>query len=340
MSNRTRTMACSMLITMLAVTPVWSETNSDAGTAGFQFLKLGALARQVAMGGAVTADVSDASAMQANPAGLAQQMTHNWSASYSNLYTDVQSGFLAYSQPVGTDVAVVGLSVAYLTSSDIPKRDALNNDLGSYSFSDIAIALSAGARLMGEPDTAEVSHRRRMRDRSLRIDGGITVRGIYEKLDQFSASGIGVDAGVLFHLPDRRSRVGLAVTNLGKQTSAYQDIKDGLPTTFRAGLMHQLREAPFTFVGDIELPKDNKLRFGVGGELKLGGTKKREAPFALRGGFNSQGRDLKTTADDSGIAGFSFGAGFEWRRYTIDYSFTPGVGLGTLHRFTIGGSLY
>lgn len=339
MKNLVRMLLGSVIVALLMTASVVAETNSDAGTKAFPFLRIGTLARQVAMGNAATAEVSDAAAMQSNPAGLAQQMTRNWSASYSNLYTDVQSGFVAYSQPVGRDIAVVGLSLTYLSSSDIPKRDAFNNNLGSYSFSDLAFAVSAGARLAGEPDTLPAYLQRRIQDRSVKIDGGLTVRGIYEKLDEYSATGIGIDAGVLFHLPDQRSRVGLAVTNLGKQTSAYQDIKDGLPTALRAGVRHQLHEAPFLFVGDVELPTDNKIRFGVGGELKLGATRDHPAPFALRAGFNSQGRDLKTTAEDSGIAGFSFGGGVMWRTYAIDYSFTPGLGLGALHRFTIGGSL-
>jgi len=312
--------------------------NADAGTSGFQFLKVGQLARQVAMGGAATAEVSDAAAMQINPAGLAQQMERRWCASYANLYTDVQSGFLGYSHPV-TEEAVLGVSLVYLSSRNIPRRDVANNDLGTYSFSDLAFAVSGGARLVGGPDTLPEFLKRRLRDRSVRVDGGLTLRAIYEKLDDYSASGFGVDAGVLVHMPDQRTRLGVAVNNLGKQATAYNDIKDGLPTVVRAGLRHQLREAPLVVVGDVELPRDNSVRFGVGGEVRLGATNHRPAPFALRLGYNSQGRDLKTTADDSGIAGFSFGTGLQWRQYMLDYSFTPGLGLGTLHRFTISGSL-
>jgi hypothetical protein len=112
-----------------------------------------------------------------------------------------------------------------------------------------------------------------------------------------------------------------------------------MPTSVQLGFRHQLREAPLTVVGDLVAPVDNKLRFAAGGELALGATKNRPAPLALRMGFNSQGRDLKTTADDSAIAGFSVGAGLKHRQFAIDYAFTPGLGLGALHRFTVSGSL-
>jgi len=315
-----------------------AELGTDAGTSAFPFLKLAQTARLVAMGGASVADASDAGALQLNPAGLAQQRVRYWSASYSNLYTDVQSGFVSYSQPLDGE-SVIGLALTYLSSSGIPKRDAFNRNLGSYGFSDLAFAVSAGARFAGGPDTLAPELRRRLRQREWKLDAGASVRGIYERLDGFGAGGLGVDLGILAHLPDDRTRVGLSLTNLGKQTSAFVDLKDPMPTSVQLGFRHQLREAPFTVVGDLVAPTDNKLRFGVGGELALGVTKTRPAPLALRMGFNSQGRDLKTTADDSGIAGFSFGTGLKYRQFTVDYAFTPGLGLGALHRFTVSGSL-
>lgn len=322
----------------LACPAAHAELNSDAGTSAFQFLKIAQTARLVAMGGAAVADASDAAALQINPAGLAQQRARFWSASYSNLYTDVQSGFVSYSQPLDGESAI-GLALTYLSSSGIPKRDAFNNDLGTYGFSDLAFAVSAGARLAGGPDTLAPEMRRRLRQREWKLDAGASVRGIYERLDGYGAGGLGVDVGLLAHLPDDRTRVGLSLTNLGKQTSAFVDLKDPMPTSVQLGFRHQLREAPLTVVGDLVAPTDNKLRFAAGGELALGAAKNRPAPLALRMGFNSQGRDLRTTADDSGIAGFSFGAGLKHRQFGIDYAFTPGLGLGALHRFTVSGSL-
>jgi len=332
-------MATAAIWALAALGPVAkAELNKDAGTSAFPFLKVAQTARLVALGGASVADASDAAALQINPAGLAQQRWRTWSASYSNLYTDVQSGFVTYSQPAGED-AVLGLALTYLSSSGIPKRDAANNDLGTFGFSDLAVAVSAGARLAGGPDTLAAELRRRLRQREWKLDAGVSVRGIYEKLDGFGAGGLGADLGLLAHLPDDRTRVGLSLTNLGKQTSAFIDLKDPMPTSVQLGFRHQLREAPLLVVGDLIAPTDNKIRFGVGGELSLGATKSRPAPLALRVGFNTQGRDLKTTADDSGIAGFSFGTGLKYQQFAVDYAFTPGLGLGALHRFTISGNL-
>jgi hypothetical protein len=311
---------------------------SDAGTAGFAFLKLAQTARLVGMGGYGTADASDAAALQINPAGLAQQRARYWSASYSDLFTDVQSGFVSYSQPLESET-VAGLALTYLTSSNIPRRDANNVDLGVYGFSDLALTAAVGTRLVGGPDTLAPELRRRFGQEQWKVDGGLSLRLIYEKLDDWSATGLAADVGLLAHMPDDRTKLGLSVTNLGKQTAGFASEKDDLPTSVQAGFRHRLREAPLTVVGDVVAPTDNKLRFGVGGEFDLGAEKNRPAPLALRLGYNSQGRDLKTTSDDSGIAGFSFGAGIRYRQFMLDYAFTPGLGLGTLHRFTVSGSL-
>jgi hypothetical protein len=345
MVNLTLRRGTTAILVSLLFLSLWvgqaAALDADAGTAGFAFLKIAQNARLVSMGSAAVGEASDAAAFQINPAGLAQQRRRTWSATYSNLYADVQSGFVSYSMPVESET-VVGASLTYLTSTGIPRRGQFNEDLGTYSFSDIALALSVGTRLLGGPDTLapELPElKRRMRIREFHLDAGVSLRGIYEKLDTYSANGVSVDLGLLAHLPDDRTRIGLSLTHLGSQTSGFGDATDGLPTALITGFRHRLRGAPLLVVADMSIPADNKIRFGVGGELTLGGSKSEAAPLALRVGYNTQGRDLRTTADDSGIAGLSFGAGLHWRVYRLDYSYTPGLGLGTLHRFTLWGQI-
>jgi hypothetical protein len=326
------------LAVCLSASAALAQTNSNAGTSGYAFLKIPQNARLVALGGASVAEASDAAALQLNPAGLAQQRLRTWSATYSNLFTDVQSGFLSYSQAI-EDETVFGIALTYLSSTGIPKRDNFNTDLGTYGFSDLALTVGVGTRLVGGPDTLSADMRRRLRIREFRLDGGVTVKGIYEQLDELSSSGLAVDLGLLAHMPDDRTRVGVSLLHAGTQTSGFIDEKDPLPLSFVAGVRHRLREAPLMVTADVVVPNDNKARFGVGGEVNLGAGRNRPAPLAIRAGYNSQGRDLRTEAEQSGIAGFSFGLGVHWRVYKLDYSYTPGLGLGTLHRFTLSGQI-
>lgn len=331
--------AAGVVLGMMSSSPVGAQVDAGAGTAGFTFLKIAQHARLAAMGSAAVADASDASAFQLNPAGLAQQRTRNWTVSYSNLFVDVQSGLVSYSQAVENQT-VVGVSLVYLSSTGIPRTSVEGGDLGTFGFSDLAFGVSVGTRVVGPPDTLDALLARRFGvDETLRIDAGATVRGIYEKLDTYSASGFSVDMGVLALLPDNRTRVGVSVTHLGKQTSAFVNTKEKLPTEIRAGLRHRLRGAPILVVADVLLPRDNKARFAVGFEAMLVSSKSGSSPLALRAGYNSQGRDLVTESSDDAIAGFSTGIGLGWKQYTLDYSFTPRSGLGALHRFTISGQI-
>jgi hypothetical protein len=315
-----------------------AEVNSQAGSSAYSFLAIPQNARLVAMGGAAAAEVTDPSALQLNPAGLAQQRFQTWSATYSNLFSGVQSGFVTYSRAVEKET-VIGLALTYLSSTGIPRRDRNNVDLGTWGFSDLAFSAAVGTRLVGGPDTLSAEMRRRLRIHEFRLDGGLTVKGIYEKLDVYSSSGVAVDLGLLAHLPDDRTRVGVSLVNLGTQTSAYLEDKDPLPTAFVAGFRHGLREIPVLVTGDVRFPNDNQVRFGAGLEVALFRAKNRPAPICLRLGYNSQGRDLRTEAESSEVAGFSTGLGVAWRDFGLDYSFTPGLGLGTLHRFTLSGQI-
>lgn len=315
-----------------------AQLNADAGTSAYSFLSVPQNARLVAMGGASAAEASDPSALQLNPAGLAQQRLQTWSATYSDLFSGVQSGLVTYSRAVESET-VLGLALTYLSSTGIPRRDRNNADLGTWGFSDLAFSASVGTRLVGGPDTLSPELRRRLSIHETRLDGGLTVKGIYEKLDTYSSTGVAADLGLLLHLPDDRTRVGISALNLGTQTSAYRDEKDPLPMTFVAGFRHSLREIPILVTGDARLPNDNKVRFGAGAEVALFKPKNRPAPLLLRLGYNSQGRDLRTAAESSQVAGFSTGLGITWRTLALDYSFTPGLGLGTLHRFTLSGQI-
>ena len=332
---RARSLAVGLVLWAL---PAVAEVNDQAGTSAFGFLALPQNARLVAMGGAGVAEASDPSAFQINPAGLSQQRMQRWSATYSDLFSGVQSGLVTYSRPLESET-VLGLALTYLTSNDIPGRDAANQDLGTWGFSDLAFSASVGTRVVGGPDTLPPDLRKRMHMQEFRLDAGLTAKGIYEKLNTYSATGIAADLGVLAHLPDDRTRIGLSALNLGTQTSAYINEKDPLPSAIVAGFRHALRGLPLLVAGDARFPRDNKVRYGAGLEALLFAQRNRPAPLALRVGYNSQGRDLRTLAETSEVAGFSTGLGVRWKALELDYSFTPGLGLGTLHRFTLSGQV-
>ncbi|MBI4550990.1 MAG: hypothetical protein HY710_01870, partial [Candidatus Latescibacteria bacterium] len=80
-----------MLVPGLAVP---ADASDRAGTAAFAFVKITPGARQAGMGGACSAIERDVSALSWNPAGLARLDTAQATVAYTNLFQDVQLGFV------------------------------------------------------------------------------------------------------------------------------------------------------------------------------------------------------------------------------------------------------
>ena len=87
-------------IILIATPTVAKNINSNAGTTGFSFLKLGVGAKAVAMGGAYTGFADDPSTMYYNPSGTMRIREKMFLAGYHNYVLDIQSGFVAAVLPV------------------------------------------------------------------------------------------------------------------------------------------------------------------------------------------------------------------------------------------------
>lgn len=288
--------------------------NSNAGTSGFSFLKINIGARAVGMGGAFTGLADDETALYYNPAGIASLEGDHYIAGYHNYFTDLQNGFVGYLHEVryGT---VVGAYISYLDYGDFTKTDEDGNVLGEFGGGDMLIGVSA-ATTRGE---------------NYRF--GASLKFIYEKLDEYSATGVALDLGARYNTFRGRYTAGLAIQNLGFQLSSLGQEKDDLPLTVRGGGSATPKGLPMTFSGDVILPVDNDINFAVGAEyfeLK---------PLYLRVGWNSFGSNYRADGSDDSLAGLSFGAGFDLKKMHIAYAVTLAADLGESHRVTLTGGI-
>jgi hypothetical protein len=291
-----------------------SESNSNAGTRIFDFLKIQMGARPMAMGGAFTGVANDESSLYYNPSGVASLPGKRFIAGYHDNIFDIQSGFLGYMHPVG-EFRKLSFYVSYLNYGDFIRTDELGNEGGTFSGSDI---LFAGGYSM------EVSYRFYV--------GGM-IKYIYEKIDQYSATGVAIDLGAKYSFRDERTSVGLMIQNMGVQLGTFVDggEKESLPTYLRGGISHYLKGLPFLVAADIIYPTDNDLYFCGGAELLS------LRPLYLRLGWSNFGSNYKTGSSKDDWAGLSAGFGIEYRRMQISYTFSPQAELGTSHRITLTG---
>lgn len=311
------------VLAMAGMSGFAKSVNSDAGTSSFPFLKINIGARPVAMGGAFTGLANDATALYYNPAGLATLHRSNFIAGYHNYFTDLQSGFVGYLSELAPG-SVGGAFVSYLNYGDFTETDQVGNVLGEFSGGDLLFGISYG---------------RRYNDR---FSFGATAKLMYEKLQDYSASGVALDLGGRYSTKEVDPRdfrfensfsAGLMIQNLGTELSSLGEESFSLPLTLRAGGSARLKGLPMIFVGDIILPRDNDIDVAFGAEyfeLK---------PLYLRVGWNSFGSNYKSADSNDKWAGLSMGAGFDYKTYHIAYAVTLAADLGESHRITLTGGI-
>lgn len=306
---------CVLAAALFTGASAWSaDINKNAGTSGFPFLKIDVGARAVAMGGAFTGLADDESALYYNPAGIALFEQPRLIAGYHSYIADLQSGFLGYIRPFGGNKAF-GAYISYLNYGDFTETDMEGNTLGEFGGSDLLFGLTGAYR----PRYG--------------LSFGATVKFIYEKLQEFSATGIAADLGARYSTNRDRYIFGLAVQHLGTQLSALGDEKDDLPITVRGGAAAHPKGLPLTLAADIIIPVDNDPVVAFGAEyVEL-------KPLYLRVGWNSFGSNYRTADSDDSWAGLGLGVGFDIKQYHISYAFTPGAELGDSHRITFSGGI-
>ncbi|MCX6831590.1 MAG: PorV/PorQ family protein [candidate division Zixibacteria bacterium] len=312
-----KTILCLVLV--LALSASLFAGKAKTGTTAYPFLKIGVGAKSLSMGGAFVGLADDESAVFYNPAGIIGFQQKAISGSYMNYIADIQSGnliaVLPKSSPAVVDVEGLGeepvfhdaqsafaFSVVYLNYGKIDETDYFGG-------SDMAIGATYARKL------------------SPQLACGGTAKLIYQKIDQYSSTGLAVDAGLLYRLRDGRTNVGLSASNLGVQLSGLSpEHKDPLPITLRGGVSHRTRELPLTVALEAVYPTDNDIYGSIGLEIHP------NIPIALRVGYSTFGQNYKTGGSKDNTAGFSFGAGFKLAKIAVDYAFLPYADLGSLHR--------
>lgn len=295
----------------------------DAGTAAGQFLKLGADARAMAMGSAVSAFAEDSSAVYWNPAGLSGLTYRHVSFTHAALHQQVFADFISYAQPVASLLAgrrarelrtnqmgSVGAAVLYHNSGNIPELDNTGTTTGgNFTPRDYAVMAGWGGAL------------------NEHLDAGLGIKYINSRITEEASTGA-VDAGVRLRFRVWRFPVRLAL--LGQHIGGalkHNRLSDPLPLTLKAGLSVKLLRN-WTLMGEAVSPRDNEAYASIGSELRLAVTAR--DGVALRVGFNGRNKPAQV----AGVTGVTAGAGIRISWFHVDYAWQPFGALDEEHRFT------
>lgn len=252
----------NMIIAVISINCCLFAQFDNTGTSAANFLKIGVGSRAMALGGAFTASVSDASALHWNPAGIAHATDIQILLTQYNWIADMKHSYFGLVIPVGS-IGNLGISLNNLDMGEMKKTTELDQDSKVvFRASDVALGLGFGRKI------------------SDRFTVGIHGKIIRETISFSSATAFGFDVGSQYQTGFSGLIIGMAISNFGTKmqlkgtdlkvdTDAYEDQDANpdviaqlqteewsLPMTYRAGFA-------ITPVGPNALVKNDALEATV-----------------------------------------------------------------------------
>ena len=318
----------SFLVLILA--GVVSETNaqlSKVGTSAAEFLRIPVGARASAMS-AYTATVDDPSSMILNPAGLASLDRNQALVEFTDWYLDFTHSYVGVGIPTKNGVA--GIHVLAMNYGEFDETTEQAQGRTGRTFN--AYSLTVGG-----------TYSQQMNER-LSIGG--TMKFVYEKIENASASGMAFDLGTLFRTPFDDIIFGVSVTNVGTKMQitgngliTQCDLDEGsdgnaetdcnlatqsydLPLMLKVGLAwdaYTSDDFRATVTVDGINPSNNVQSVSVGGEISL-----MNDLVQIRGGLPYLGQDDKIETFNAGIGvnyqvDKTLGFGFNYAYHGYEY---------------------
>jgi len=304
MTRRFGLPALILVATMLMASVACAE-DGKAGSTYLDPFAIGVGAGPSAMA-AYTAAPGDLWSLTYNPAGLAGIDRLKLGVSQIEWFEDTSFSYLGVGLPRGDGGLAMGL--AYFDLGSVPVTDMYGTDLNeaaeAYNFGFV------GGYGFQVPNICD-------------LRAGISGHVIQANFDEETATAIGLNMGLLYGLMENQVQIGVAAKNLGTKFQLV-DEEDEQTLTFAGGLSYttmpdQIPNVDVTVGVDALMPKDQDIQVGVGGEVWVYKT------LALRAGY-------KTGAE---FGNLSYGAGFRYSDFQLDYTYTDYEDLDATHRISL-----
>jgi hypothetical protein len=300
---------------VLLTAPAHAASNTT-----YAFLRDDVSARAAALAGSFVSATNDPNMIFYNVAGLGTLDMPRGSAGFFKHLLDINSGYVSYSQEI-EGIGHVGAGITYTNYGSFTETDEVGNDLGSFSASDLSVAL-------GYSNEIEEN-----------LTYGASVKLIYSSIAGVSSSALAADAGILYLIPNSKIALGASVRNLGAQLSRYLTTRENLPLDVTIGGSIVPRGLPLLLNVNLHRLNDDVSRFtdrfrafSIGGEFTLSRV------LQLRFGFDNARRKDLNLGTSTGLAGFSAGLGINSGDYRIDYAISSLGKIGNFHRISIGST--
>ena len=215
-------------------------------TTAYNFLSVPASSHVYGLGGHnLTIIDDDINLVEQNPALLGPEYDHQVGLNYMRYIGETNFAGLRYGQGVSEHGAIAA-GVQYFGYGNIQGAAIDGTKTGTFSASDIAFSLT-------------YSH-----DISEKFRGGITVKYLYSKYEDYSAGAVAADLGINYYDPDHEFSASLVAKNLGGQVKKFNEYKDKLPWDIQVGFSKMLSRAPIRLhVTAYELARWSSLYYKI-----------------------------------------------------------------------------
>jgi hypothetical protein len=299
MTRKTILIGLALFMLVVGYSQVALAENS---TFNMPMLREGIGARALAMGGAYVAVANDATAGYWNPAALSEIEKVSFASMIAaNMAEDRKHNYLAIAGKF--EFGAIGFSWLNSGTSDIVEYDASNTEVGEFGYNDHVFLFSYGNALE-------------------KLQFGMNFKVVHSRADasdNYSATGVGFDAGVKFAI-NEMVHLGVTASDLGTKVGG-----DNVPANFRIGAAMFPVEG-FIIPLDIEKTQNvSELKLRVGAEYSYQFADEYFA--AMRAGVND--------------GEFAIGAGLTiMTRYSIDYAYVSerSDAFGENHRISVSAN--
>ena len=214
-----------ILMTVCAVA-LSAIADNGVKTTAYNFLSVPSSSHVYGLGGHnLTIIDDDINLVEQNPALLGPEYDHQVGLNYMRYIGETNFAGLRYGQGV-SEHGAFGVGIQYFGYGNIQGADIDGTKTGTFNASDMAFSLT-------------YSH-----DISDRFRGGITVKYLYSKYEDYSAGAIAADLGINYYDPDHEFSASLVAKNLGGQVKKFNEYKDNLRAGNRPTIRLRMSTTP------------------------------------------------------------------------------------------------